>query len=475
MAGVTNVGFVAKTYQEIFNEIAEYLQQNLGIDINSDPDSVAKIVTNILSLSDSQNWSAVEALPAMFDIDQATGVWLENLCKLKLITRKAGTYSTTFLDVRSTRVFTVPQNNTFYSTDGETFVNNTATLVSTDNTKLVNLTLPTVSIGQTVGFSLDNLPYTVEITADNVSSQLWLSQLLEIPVALGYTYTATSTTMVLAKGGEHFKISGLSGFSVVDFTTGVNIRYTKIGNYTFLPNTITKGLNYSGVISVTNPLAVTGGTAKQTDDQLRAQYKESYNADRVTARGIKSAVSKVSGVTSVTVVENGSDTYDPIKNLPAHSVMVVVVGGEDNAVGQAIYDAIAASVQTEGNTVALVLDSSDNTEAVKFQRITQKYIHVRYSYSLYSEEVFGDTGEVVIREAIVNYINNLGAGKDVIQGRVMGEVYSKVSGVGYSKVELATTTNINDTPTQWYDTLPIPVEFSQSAYTIADKITILEV
>lgn len=99
----------------------------------------------------------------------------------------------------------------------------------------------------------------------------------------------------------------------------------KSGNVT--SNVITKMINpIAGIEKVTNENPMTGGLDAETDEEFRWRIKTHAPYNRGTKYSIESSVLQVEGVTEVVVIE---DSYN-------HTANVVVVGGEDNEISEAI-------------------------------------------------------------------------------------------------------------------------------------------
>jgi uncharacterized phage protein gp47/JayE len=115
-------------------------------------------------------------------------------------------------------------------------------------------------------------------------------------------------------------------------------------------NTITTvSTPVAGVESVTNPSETSGGENEENDDQLRKRAKEELaDGSSSTAPALVSAVQNVEGVTSVSILVNDTKQDNGRgHNLPANSGELVVTGGTDADVAQAI-------IETKGMDSTLV-------------------------------------------------------------------------------------------------------------------------
>jgi len=148
------------------------------------------------------------------------------------------------------------------------------------------------------------------------------------PDALGSYLAFYTTEKVSPDSGETTVTAPIQAGSVgEDFNVGSN-------TITYMPSPP------SGVQSVTNPNATSGGSGVESDEQLRKSIKSAIfeKSGGGTKKGLEGAVeSNVEGVSSVSVDEftDASPTY----------VDVVVEGGEDSAVQEEIDDSRPVGVQ----------------------------------------------------------------------------------------------------------------------------------
>lgn len=186
----------------------------------------------------------------------------------------------------------------------------------------------------------------------------------------------------------------------------------------------------AGIEEVTNANATTGGTDREEDDDLRERAKEELSeGSRASVPALISALEKVSGVTSVKVIENDSNSTD-VDGRPSHSVEPVVGGNyQNNDVAQAIYDTKAGGMPIVGGYAGTSQNGTatlpnGDTKTVTFSSPTQVQIYVDATIEK-TDEYEGDNA---VKDAVVTYIGGtlsdseteigLGAGDDVLIGEV---------------------------------------------------------
>lgn len=132
----------------------------------------------------------------------------------------------------------------------------------------------------------------------------------------------------------------------------------------------------TGWVSVTNASDATPGAAAETDPQLRRRRDTVIRAGGSSPLdAVRAALLAVSGVTQVRAFENATDTTDS-DGRPPHSLDVIVVGGTDQAVADALWAAKAAGIQTWGTTAMAVTDEGGVSRAVSFSRPDTALVYV---------------------------------------------------------------------------------------------------
>lgn len=224
------------------------------------------------------------------------------------------------------------------------------------------------------------------------------------------------------------------------------------GNVTAGANTITQIITPTlGWQSVTNAAAATPGAAVETDAALRVRQSVSTALPSETPlNGIISAVQNLDGVQELKSYENDTDSTDG-NGIPAHSISLVVVGGDDDEIAQAIALKKNPGTGTYGTTTITVNNPSELPLDINFYRPTDVPIDVRIT-------VKGLTGYVtstgdVIKQAIVDYINGLSIGGGV------------GNAVEWSKLIFAAT---NTAFSQTYNVTAVTLRRDSDAFAAAD-------
>lgn len=168
--------------------------------------------------------------------------------------------------------------------------------------------------------------------------------------------------------------------------------------------------------SVTNTTTAAVGAPVESDAALRQRQASSVALPSKTVLdGITAAVYALPGVTSVRAYENTGDAVDA-NGLPEHSISMVVRGGVNTAIADAILRKKTPGAATHGNQSVVRPDVNGVNMTIKYSIPTVKQIVVAITIKAlpgYQVSYADD-----ITTSVMTYINSLGSGKRVDLGRI---------------------------------------------------------
>lgn len=316
-----------------------------------------------------------------------------------------------------------------------------------------------------VGTSLYNLGKAIGIS------------LLPAQKATGYvTFTGTAGTAIPAG----FLVRTVAGLQYAVMADG---RIEAGGSVTLPVQAVETGAEYNveagrvkeitnpldGVSGCTNEAAIDGGQDRETDEEFRDRYTRSVDfAGGVNADAIASEIlQNVDSVYSAICYENDTDEEDAL-GLPPHSIEVVVYGGLDQDVAQAIYRRKAGGIQTHGTSTIQVVAASGQSISINFSRPTTVPVYVKVT-NLETSSDFPLDGESQIKEAIVNFIGGaayggLPIGQDVVYMDLPG-VIKTVAGVVDFDLAIGESSSA-------YGTDNVVIDTREKAITDEGKVTV---
>lgn len=185
-----------------------------------------------------------------------------------------------------------------------------------------------------------------------------------------------------------------------------------IGAILATPNTITQIVTPTrGWLTVNNVEHAVIGQPIETDAQLRQRQKTSVALpSQSLLDGLVGAIADLANVTHYRAYENNSNQTDQF-GIAAHSIALVVAGGEIQRIAQLIQNKKSLGCGTVGNIVRTVLDEAANPSTIRFYRPNIREIKVHIT--LKADTGYNDTIANKIKQSLFDYINSVGIGGQI--------------------------------------------------------------
>lgn len=167
--------------------------------------------------------------------------------------------------------------------------------------------------------------------------------------------------------------------------------------------------NLAGLDSCTNAADAQIGRYKEENADLRPRVEKSGSS----IPAVYKAVNDVTGVTFVSVKSNPLSSSGTVDGIPRGAYSVVVEGGDDTAIAQAIYSVLNGVAGTVGAESVVLTDTQGNQVTINFDRITRKYAYLIVRISVPDEDDYPDDGDDQIMASLVAYGTTIAAGKSL--------------------------------------------------------------
>lgn len=471
---VTESGLNRKTLQECRAEIETALKQAFGPSFETSVDSPNGLLISQLALGFSNAWELAYEVFVSRDPDQATGVSLDFVAALNGLTRQSAEaceVEAVLYTLNSSA--TITANSKAIRTRGNLeFGLNSSVSISRSSCKRI-------MIGD--NGSQKNTEYTFEFTFGTVvlnnsteQSNLYrLRQQIILALPEGGHAEFFGDNLVIWVENSTVGITGTlpDDFNVYAGATGVftavntGLQTCAVGEL----DEVTGGV--TGFDAVYNYVVGTPGRDTETDEELR--IRRSISARSFKSCGTDSSIeahlrNDVTGVSAALVTSNRTMVTD-IEGRPPKSFEALVGGGTDEDVAMCIWKNMPSGIQCFGNTFVEITDEDGDKQMISFSRPIAKYLWVRVTYRLYSEEEF--TGIDSLKASILQWADiEYNLGKDVIPDRIYQGIY-RIPGVGQCQIEVAITDNATDTPSYTDETIAVPS--TEYAVLSLDRISLI--
>lgn len=401
MAGVTSTGFIAKTISDLQNDLRAAARRVFGAQANVDPRARVGQLVTIFSERLSEIWELAEVVAGALDPNGATGVLLDHLCAL-------------------TGTFRQPASR---STVSVVFVGTAGTVLA---------------VGRQVGVTGTSTVFETTAAGTITAAPAWAAS---TPYALGVIVQSGGVLWRAAVGGTSSTVAPSGAGPVFVDGTVTWQRLVAGSAFALVPSqaTVTGPLQgfalsvttivtpVAGLAAVINPLDAIPGRDLEADSSLRLRRQQDIAGIGSSPLGaILAKVSNVAGVSSASIFENVTDVT--VGTIGPHGIEVLVEGGLNSEIGEAIVDAKAAGIATFGTTTHTSTLSNGNPVEVRFSRPSLVAVWVGITLTK-DDRLYPINGDALVREAIVNFGDSQALGRDVVGSAISAAIFAAVPGV----------------------------------------------
>lgn len=438
--GVTETGFVRKTFDEIREDLGTSLIETYGpLDLTDE--SWVGNFRDIFSEDVSLLWYGLEGLNNANSPDTATGIALDNIASINNIVRQEATATTVIAQISGVNQTLIPENSqasaigvpTYFNLKQDVVITNLSCLkVQIDITNIVEPSYIVV-------INSTNITYMLQV--DDTKTLIVDGLVNMINVAdVGVTASNVGDILHIESDNltELFSVYIQDGLAILEITTNADFVAVDKGFIPLPAETLTTiQTPISGWNSITNAESGITGRNRETDTELRLRRKESVRLGGAgTVEAIKARLLNVPGVSRVSIAQNVD--IITVDGIPPKSFQALVLGGDDQDIGDTIWQSKPAGIEPFGNVDVIVIDSSDKQQLVSFSRPINLYIYVNVEITEDDSNMFPVNGVEVITENIASQINLLNVNQDVIYQSLYKSVYS-VQGVQSATITIGGT------------------------------------
>ena len=224
---------------------------------------------------------------------------------------------------------------------------------------------------------------------------------------------------------------------------------------------------FRGFQSVTNAASATPGAPVETDPKLRIRQSISTEIPTVSVLdGILGAIAAIPGVARFRGYENDGDIADA-NSIPGGCISLVVDGGDEQAIANAIGVKKTPGCGTYGTTIETFTDAYGIPHAIGFFRPTEPPI----TWVVTLHALAGYTADIAasIQAALSNWTNNLGIGASILLTRAWVPA-NLCGGPNSSTFELVSITVARDGNAQAAS--DVTIAFNEAPFCTPSNITI---
>ena len=411
--GVNSVGFYAKPLAIIDDEVDQGLRNILGESAGTDVDgkiptrSMAGQLKSLIVDLLAANWDALEAAYSAVDPNKNSGASQDAVGSLSGVIRLGAQFSVSTGICGGAPLTSLPAGRVaIVAGTGSRFASLNDAALSIATGWVASSTYAVGDIRGKLGFLYRCI--TAGTSNNGVS-----------PSGVG---------TAISDGTAQWRYVGQgTGFAAVPFAAET------AGEIGALAGTMTGiATPVDGWNTIINPLDAATGREKETDSAYRRRREQALSAvGNTTVDAIRANILAVNQgstdanhqpPTAVKVLFNDTDVTNS-DGLPPHSVEVIVLGGTDADIEEALWESVGAGTYMHGSTVSSVLDSEGNSQTVRYSRPTEIPIWV-IATAKYNQSEWPANSDSVVAQAVLSalltYTDGWEAGVDVRMSPLMG-------------------------------------------------------
>lgn len=446
--GVTPEGFARPRLPEIRQEIIANIKSRLraaGLsdNIQTRPDSVFGLVIDTFAERETALWEMGEGVYYAMYPGSATGMALDRAVSFSGARRGLPERSQAYVIAYGVQGTVIAENSQLRNSASQIlWQTREPVTISTSSAADVSV-VPVVNPGETYTVTIDGVNYSYVSGAFDTLPEI-LAGLVSVLNVTDHDVSSNGAAVrviVVNKTGASFSLSSNLSFSTVGSrVTAETLDYVadaaQPGDLNAIV-TLTAGWN-----SVNNLAAASVGRESETDDELRTAYPLGvYRLGAGTLPSIGPNIREsVQGIQAIKVYQNTSDSVDSEGRLP-HSVHLVVDGGIEAEIAEAMYRVIGAGIDTNGDVVH-ILDTPEGEQTYRFDRPQKVYVWVKALVTLLpaTESPFPPDGFSRITQAIETTGKAHAISQDVISQRFFCGIY-ETPGIDYVDLSFAHSTD----------------------------------
>lgn len=430
MAGLTSAGFEIKRLPEIIEEEkarAKEIFQDLvpvGDEVDTSDSSTIGRLIGINSPQISDLWELIQLVYSAFDPNSAVGIALDNLVALNGTTRNPASPTTADVVIWGDQGTTIVAGSQVASTSSDTYTLDSDSNIVTSNSIGMRLQLASVVDGQTYMITIVranqtiNLSYTAGPT-DTVASVL---AELQSQAAVYSYFSSTSTTVELeiTSNNIYVPFSFTTNLVISKIRVKAAVTNTVVGDRSLDANTLNIiSTPVLGWDSVNNPASGVIGSNEETDDELRERFRQNkFTTAQNISDALYSDLVDIEGVSRVIIYDNNTDTTDAVHDIPPHSFKVLILGGDNTEVAQAIWKNQPLGIASTGDEEVEIQDSQGVDQLIYFQRPTAVPVYISMDISAITTDSLPADYQSTIKASLIEYFDTLSLNAEVIYSRL---------------------------------------------------------
>ena len=438
--GITEKGFVLKRMDTILEEVHTEMTEGLGVDTRLSATSFLNVLVTSFCGQMEELWEVAQDSYYAKYPTTAVGINLDNAVQFGGIRRKKSKKSLYQLHCTGDDG-TVVRKNTLVATNTKPEVRLYAVedfTIARESCNAICIQVASAQAGAIYIININGANYSYSSTdADRITI---LNGLKNAIIHTEYTVMVEKDCLVIQdKDKDRNNVIALTENLTTSNVTSIANFYTEAEGKIVLANGIVSKIvtNNSGFHSVVNQLEPVYGRSKESDVELRQSYiaRSALRSNTMIDSIVAELLNNVPGVETASGYENVKDVVDE-RGLPPHSIELIVEGGSNVSVADAILRKKAGGIQTYGSITVDVATAYGYTIPIHFNR-------PEYLYTWIKVILHGDISKMplnyvaLVKRSIVEDTELMVAGASLLIQLLNEGIYGDIAGITYVDIYTA--------------------------------------
>lgn len=480
--GITDSGFRLKRFDTILEEINDFQSKGFGVKVGTNSRSFLNVLNTNMADKIAELWEVAQEIYMSLSPATAEGAALDKAVQFGGNSREKAKSTYYPIHCECVEGITLDQETLIESDTNPAikFLSAEKKTVSRSEFNRVKVKVVSLQAGEayTVALNGSLFSYTCKPSDDSEAILSGLKDLIAADQSKAFNASVdTENTLLVIEAVEVQSNNSMlltDNLTTESVTTIISFASEEPGEVSLPNGAITKIVTApTGFLSCTNLCGYIAGRLRETDVELRQSYIDKiFSRSTRMVDSVRAAIlTNCQGVSACNVYENPTDVVDG-EGRPPHSIEVVVDGGSDYEIAAQILNTKSAGINTYGEIEVAVQGEDDDVIDIRFNR--PAYIYLWFKVDLYigkASQVPANYSELVA-EAIVDSVESLTNGDDVIPQQFLDKIYSQVPGIRYVEISVYHTKNPGEAKPNEYPDKSVEVSQRERAATSEARVEV---
>jgi len=477
--GVTPYGFVKKTINVLLDEFDAEIRVKFP-EFNLNSDGVHGQILQTQMNGFAENWDVLDGTYNSLRVTSAEGNQLDDIGYLTAIGRTPATPAEVIVSCSGTISTLIPEGSLVQRENTQIqFASAIAAALDNTKTSRINLTVSTLADLTDYIILIDG--YTITVTSDASATANEIAILLVNAINAQTDIIKVNADYIDANGKFYIIANDLeTAFeATLDAKLTLDKFWTPIQFFSIDTGVIeapaeTVNIIITPVAGWSEALNFADGDPGQDINTDIVYRQRLFDEVRRLGGGALEAIAyrlleTVPNIISVAGFENDTMITD-IEGRPPKSIEMLVEGGIDSDIAQALWEAKSGGIETFGSESETIKDKWGNDRIIKFSR--PEKIYVWFKLTLTTDSDYPLNGDDLVKQGIVSTgVSNFGIGSLLLIQQFYCPIYA-VEGVTNALVEMNITTDPLVPPVS-YLTTNIQLTSSQIPFFDVSRVDII--